>query len=120
TRATQPVMVACKTHIGFGAPTKQDTAKAHGSPLGAEEIAKVREIYGWSLPPFEVPADVAKEWKAIGARGKADREAWEARLKEAPGARQAEFARVMAGEPPKRLAATIRALKKQATESKPK
>ena len=43
----RPAMVACRTHIGFGAPTKQDTKAAHGSPLGAEEIAAVREIYGW-------------------------------------------------------------------------
>ena len=42
-----PAMIDCRTHIGFGAPTKQDTKAAHGSPLGPEEIAKVREIYGW-------------------------------------------------------------------------
>ena len=50
-----PGFIACKTHIGFGAPTKQDSKAAHGSPLGAEEIAAVREIYGWPWPPFEIP-----------------------------------------------------------------
>ena len=43
-----PALIDCRTHIGFGAPTKQDTKAAHGSPLGADEIAKVREIYGWT------------------------------------------------------------------------
>ncbi|MEM9793787.1 MAG: transketolase family protein, partial [Pseudomonadota bacterium] len=48
-----PAMIACKTHIGFGAPNKQDTAGAHGAPLGAEEIAAVRKAYGWSHAPFD-------------------------------------------------------------------
>ena len=69
--ADRPAMIACRTHIGFGAPTKQDTKAAHGSPLGAEEIAKVREIYGWPYPPFEVPDEVRAAWTAIGARGAA-------------------------------------------------
>ena len=62
-----PAMIDCRTHIGFGAPTKQDTKAAHGSPLGAEEIAKVREIYGWSWPPFEVPERGAR--RLAGDRG---------------------------------------------------
>ncbi|MDE3028283.1 MAG: transketolase family protein, partial [Paracoccaceae bacterium] len=51
-KSSRPVMIDCKTHIGFGSPKKQDTSGAHGSPLGAEEIAKVREIYGWDSPAF--------------------------------------------------------------------
>ncbi len=115
----KPTLVACKTHIGFGS-SKQDSAKAHGSPLGAEEILKVRETYGWPYGPFEIPAEVKSAWEAIGARGGAERAAWEARLAEQSTGRQAEFARVMAGEPPKKLSATIRALKKQISDSAPK
>ncbi len=113
-------MIDCKTHIGFGAPDKQDTNKAHGSPLGAAEIAKVREIYGWTLPPFEVPAEVKSWWEAVGRRGAVDHAAWADRVAALTAARQAEFRRVTEGVVPKRLAATIRALKKQASEAQPK
>ena len=118
--AKGPVMVDCKTHIGFGSPKKQDTAGAHGSPLGPEEIAKVREIYGWPHPAFEIPADVRADWAATGARGAADRSEWEARLAALSPTRQAEFTRRMSGAAPKRLAAAIRAFKKATSEGKPK
>ena len=115
-----PSLIDCRTHIGFGAPTKQDTKAAHGSPLGPEEIAKVREIYGWAWPPFEVPAEVLAAWRAIGARGAAARSAWEAQLGRLSGAKQAEFARVLAGEPPKKLAPALAAFRKATAEAAPK
>jgi hypothetical protein len=98
-------MIACKTHIGYGAPGKQDTAKAHGSPLGADLIAQVREIYGWPHDPFVIPEDVKTAWEKIGARGGADRSDWTERFATLAPGKQAEFNRVMAGEPPKALAA---------------
>ena len=119
-QSDRPVMIACRTHIGYGAAGRQDTSKVHGSPLGADAVAALREAYGWTSAPFVIPADVAGAWAAIGARGAAARKDWEARLAALPAARRAEFARVIAGEPPRRLAATIRALKKQASESRPR
>ncbi len=116
----KPTMIACKTHIGFGSPAKQDTPGAHGAPLGDEEIARVREIYGWEHPPFEIPSDIKRAWEAIGARGAAERKAWEARLSELSERRQKEFRRVLAGDPPRRLSAAIKALKKQAAAERPK
>ena len=115
----KPTLIDCKTHIGFGS-SKQDTAKAHGSPLGADEIVKLRETYGWSAPAFDIPADVAAQWAAIGARGAEARKAWEARLAALTDQRQKEIARVFAGDAPKRLAPTIRALKKQISDEGPK
>ena len=116
-----PVLIDCKTHIGYGSPAKQDSAGAHGSPLGDAEIDKVREIYGWpSKTRFEIPADLQKAWKAIGSRGAATRKEWEERIGALSAARQAEIERVFAGEAPKKLSATIRALKKQISEAKPK
>ncbi len=115
-----PAFVACKTHIGFGAPTKQDTKGAHGSPLGAEEIAKVREIYGWSDAPFVIPEDVRKAWTAIGRRGAAERAAWTERLGKLSGAKQAEFARIIAGETPKKLVSALTAYRKAQSEAAPK
>ena len=112
----RPAMIDCRTHIGFGAPTKQDTKAAHGSPLGPEEIAAVREIYGWPYPPFEVPNEIISEWRGIGARGAGAREAWEGRLGKLSGAKQAEFARVMAGDMPAKLPGAINAFKKAQSE----
>jgi transketolase len=115
-----PSMIDCRTHIGFGAPTKQDTKAAHGSPLGPDEIARIREIYGWAYPPFEVPNEIISAWRGIGARGAAAREAWESQLGKLSGAKQAEFRRVIAGETPKKLAPAIAAFKKTISESAPK
>jgi len=118
--ADGPVLVDCKTHIGFGSPKKQDTAGAHGSPLGPDEIAATRAVYGWSHGPFDIPAEIKARWEEIGRQGAAARAEWEARLAALTGARRAEFDRRIAGEAPRRLASTIRALKKQASEAKHK
>lgn len=116
----RPVLIDCKTHIGFGSPKKQDSASAHGSPLGPEEIAAVREIYGWPHKPFEIPEDVRADWLAAGQRGIATRHVWEGQMARLSSVKRDEFTRRLAGEAPKRLATTIRALKKQATEAKHK
>ncbi|WP_093419941.1 transketolase [Tranquillimonas alkanivorans] len=116
----KPVLIACKTTIGFGAPNKQDTAKAHGSPLGPDEIAATREVYGWPHAPFEIPADVKSQWEEIGRRGATARAEWQSRFDELSDNRKALFARMQAGEAPKKLASTIRALKKQISEGQPK
>ncbi|MGR3365677.1 MAG: transketolase [Maritimibacter harenae] len=118
-RSKKPTMIDCKTHIGFGS-SKQDTAKAHGSPLGEDEIAKLRETYGWPHQPFVIPNDVAAQWKAIGERGADDRAAWEGRVSELSEQRQKEIARIFAREAPKKLSARIKALKKQISEEQPK
>jgi len=78
-RGDRPAFIACKTTIGFGAPTKAGKASAHGEPLGAEEIAGARAELGWRSPAFEVPADVLAAWRAAGRRGAAARRDWEAR-----------------------------------------
>ncbi len=116
----RPVLVDCKTHIGFGSPKKQDTAGAHGSPLGPDEITATKAIYGWNHGPFDIPKEIKAAWEKIGARGAAARADWEARLAALPAAKRAEFERQMSGGAPKRLAATIRALKKQNAELQPK
>jgi transketolase len=77
----RPSLIAVRTHIGFGSPNKQDTQKAHGSPLGAEEVRLTKEAYGW--PPdaqFLVPDEVAQYMGASGRRGDELADAWDARL----------------------------------------
>jgi len=114
----RPVFVSCKTIIGYGAPKKQDTSGAHGSPLGADEIVAARAAFGWESPAFIIPEDILRDWRAIGSRGKAEREAWNARVDAAQN--RDEFARRISGEASHRLAPTIAALKDQAVASKPK
>lgn len=75
-----PSLICCKTHIGFGAPTKQDSNSAHGAPLGEEEIAGTRKNIGWSHSPFVIPDDILSLWRNIGAQNTQARTEWEARL----------------------------------------
>ncbi len=96
----RPNLIACRTTIAFGAPTKAGTAAAHGSPLGAAEIAGARQRLGWSEPPFVIPEDIRAEWRAAGARGEPVRRAWEARLDALAGEHRAEFVRRLRRELP--------------------
>jgi transketolase len=89
----RPNLIACRTTIAFGAPTKAGTAAAHGSPLGAAEIAGARQRLGWSEPPFVIPEDIRAEWRAVGARGEPLRRDWEGRLNALAGERRAQFMR---------------------------
>jgi transketolase len=78
---SKPWLIACKTTIGFGAPTKAGTASAHGEPLGEDEIKGAREKLHWPYAPFEIPEPILQAWRAVGARGTAAREAWSAKVK---------------------------------------
>ncbi|KMK67407.1 transketolase [Puniceibacterium sp. IMCC21224] len=113
-----PSMIACKTHIALG-HAAQDTSKGHGALTDAGQMADAKAAWGWTTGPFEVPGDIKSAWETIGQKGSSDRTAWEARLESLSANRQAEFARTMAGEAPKKLSATIKALKKQMSESAP-
>jgi len=115
----RPVLIDCKTVIGFGSPKKANTSGAHGSPLGDAEIAATKAIYGWEYGPFDIPADVLEAWRAIGARGAIAHEEWKTRFATLSAAKQAEFTRRMTGEAPKKLESAIRAFKKQISESAP-
>ncbi len=99
----KPTLIVCKTSIGKGSPNRADTAKAHGEPLGAEEIALTRAAIGWNHAPFEVPAEVYADWDAK-AKGQAQEAEWNqtfAAYKAAHPALAAELQRRMAGELPK-------------------
>ncbi|MCR8547277.1 transketolase [Salipiger sp. P9] len=115
----KPSMIACKTHIALG-HAAQDTSKGHGALTNADQNAAAKALWGWSGGAFNVPAEIKSWWEGIGTRGAADREAWEARLASLSERKQAEFARMMAGEAPKKLSSVIRALKKQNSEAAPK
>src|ERR1700744_5241941 len=96
----RPSMIACKTIIGFGLPTKAGTQKAHSDAPGEEEIAGARKILGWTAPPFEIPGPLLDDWRKIGAKGRGDRMAWAERVKAAPAELKQDFDRRNEGKLP--------------------
>ena len=120
TRAQQsnkPSLIACKTTIGYGAPTRAGTAKAHGEALGPDELKGAKEKLGISLEPFSVPDDVLKAWRAAGSRRATAREEWQARFAELGTRKRAEFERRMRHERPASLSKALRAHKKALLET---
>ena len=106
-------MIACKTTIGYGAPKKAGTSKAHGEPLGAEELAGAKATFGWSHPPFEIPD---RHPRRLGegrhARAAAQRKAWDRSPEgRCPPTTRAEFERRMKGVRPQGLAEAVAKLK---------
>ena len=116
----RPVMIACKTTIGFGAPTKAGKASAHGSPLGADEIKGARASLGWAHAPFEIPADILSAWRSAGKRSKGVHADWSKRLAALDAAKRAEFERRMRGDLPKPGFADAVAAVKQSLAATPK
>ncbi|WFU16172.1 transketolase [Bradyrhizobium sp. CB3481] len=116
-KSNKPSLIACKTTIGFGAPTRAGTAKAHGEALGADELKGAKEKLGISLEAFSVPDDVLKAWREAGSRGAAAREEWESAFGELGPRKRAEFERRMRHERPATLAKALRAHKKALLES---
>ena len=118
-KSNKPSMIACKTHIALGSAA-QDTSKGHGALTDATLVADTKAAYGWTHGDFEIPADIKSQWEAIGSRGASDHAEWDERFASMSASRQAEFLRIMAGDAPKKLSATIKALKKSISEEQPK
>ena len=102
TSTSKPTLIICRTTIGKGSPQRAGTAKAHGEPLGADEIRHTREAIGWPHTPFEIPAQIASRWdaKALGAAREAQWQTRFAAYGSAHPALAAEFTRRVAGELP--------------------
>lgn len=114
-----PSLIACKTIIGYGAPTKAGKSSSHGSPLGKDEIAGCRTGLCWAHEPFHIPEDVLGAWRDAGARGESEYKAWQERFGKLDAAKAAEFTRRQKGELPKGWEKTVNDLKAQLSEKKP-
>ncbi|RTL52199.1 MAG: transketolase [Bradyrhizobiaceae bacterium] len=119
-KSDKPTLIACKTIIAFGAPTKAGSEKSHGSPLGAEEIAGARKKLGWDASPFEIPQDILGAWRAAGSRGAAAGAEWDKRFAAKDAALRAEFKRRMDGELPAKALADAVTKMKSALAAAPK
>ncbi|MGJ5199882.1 transketolase [Bradyrhizobium sp. SZCCHNRI1029] len=116
-KSSKPSLIACKTTIGYGAPTKAGTSKVHGEALGAEELKGAKEKLGISQEPFSVPDDVLAAWREAGRRGATARAEWETRLGEMGPRKRAEFERRLRHERPAALAKALKDHKKALLET---
>jgi transketolase len=117
-RSKKPTLIACRTIIGLGAPTKAGTNGVHGTPLGPQEAAGAKALLGWHEPPFVTPVDLINRWQAVGTRGAAARRSWLKRL--ARHNQRGEFERVMAGRLPDNWHEAVAELKQDIADSRPK
>ena len=115
--SAKPVMIACRTTIGKGAPTKAGKSSVHGAPLGAAELEGAKRNLGWTHGPFEVPDDIRAVWRAAGDRGGKAVQAWQARLEQSPA--RAEFERTASGILPEGLHEAVDAYKRRLAADKP-
>ena len=117
--AAAPSLIACRTTIAYGAPTKAGTAAAHGAPLGPDDVAGARERLGWPYAPFVVPDEVLAAWRAVGARGADAYRGWRARLGKLDEATRAEFERVQEGRLPEGWQDKLNELKRALAAERP-
>src|SRR6202451_3856847 len=114
----RPSLIACRTVIGFGAPTKAGTEKVHGSALGAEEVAAARAKLVWTPPRFEIPPAILDRCRAAAQRGRPARRVWQERLAPLDPTKRAEFERRTTGAvPAEKLAAAVGAVKRKLAET---
>lgn len=115
----KPSLIACRTQIAFGAPTKAGSSASHGSPLGATEIEGARKALGWPHAPFEIPSEIGEHWRRAGDRGRALRVKWLDRLSVVSPTIRAEFERRMRGTLPDGFEHAIAGLKRRFAAEQP-
>lgn len=119
-KSDRPSLIACRTVIGYGAPTKAGTAATHGSPLGPDEIKGAREKLGWPHAPFEIPDAILKAWRAVGTASGAKKQAWDKALAALPAPQRAEWNRRVQGDLPADFAKVMDEYKAKLAADKPK
>ena len=116
----RPSLIACRTVIGYGAPSRQGTEKAHGAPLGSDELGKAREALHWPYAPFEIPDDLLARWRAVGARGRIVRHRWMERLELLDDLAREDFIDALRGEPGNEIGFALREIECRFADERPK
>ncbi|MEE2667282.1 MAG: transketolase [Pseudomonadota bacterium] len=114
-----PSLIACKTTIGLGAPTKSGQSSTHGSPLGKEEIAEMRKSLNWNYEPFEIPPEIKDAWRLVGLKNTSTRKDWENRLNKIDEKKGIKFKNTIKGNIPVGLNNVIMDLKKRFANEEP-
>jgi transketolase len=116
----RPSLIACRTVIGYGAPTRRGTEKVHGAPLGSEELAKAREALRWPHAPFEMPDELLARWRAVGTRGRIARHSWMERLAKLDDVEREGFEDALKGEAGSELGFALRQIECRFADERPK
>ncbi|MBR2273559.1 MAG: transketolase [Alphaproteobacteria bacterium] len=109
-KSDKPTLIACKTTIGYGAPTKSGTSKCHGAPLGEDETAAMRQALAWSYKPFVLPDDILAIWRKSQQRNLESYDSWVS----AAAAASQEFRNIITAKLPRNWDSNLNDIKKQA------
>ena len=116
--SNKPSLIACKTKIGFGSPSKEGKSSSHGAPLGAEDIAQMKKNLNWDYEEFEIPSDIKDAWRLVGLKNSSKRQEWEERLSDNKD-KEIEFLKDIDGQISEELDKEINEIKKVFSEEKP-
>ena len=116
--SNKPSLIACKTKIGFGSPSKEGKSSSHGAPLGAEDIAQMKKNLNWDYEEFEIPSDIKDAWRLVGLKNSSKRQEWEERLLDNKD-KEIEFLKDIDGQISEELDKEINEIKKVFSEEKP-
>ena len=117
-KSNKPSLIACKTKIGFGSPSKEGKSSSHGAPLGAEDIAQMKKNLNWDYEEFEIPSDIKDAWRLVGLKNSSKRQEWEERLLDNKD-KEIEFLKDIDGQISEELDKEINEIKKVFSEEKP-
>ena len=117
-KSDKPSLIACKTKIGFGSPSKEGKSSSHGAPLGAEDIAQMKKNLNWDYEEFEIPSDIKDAWRLVGLKNSSKRQEWEERLSNNKD-KEIEFLKDIDGQISEELDKEINEIKKVFSEEKP-
>ena len=119
-KTDSPSLIACKTIIGFGSPSKAGTSSAHGAPLGQEDIEKMKEKLNWKNEPFEVPTNIKDAWRLVGLKNTCKRKNWEERVSNLDDKKKIKFLHAINGDISEDLDKEIDELKRKFSLENPK
>ncbi len=117
-KSDKPSLIACKTKIGFGSPSKEGKSSSHGAPLGAEDIAQMKKNLNWDYEEFEIPSDIKDAWRLVGLKNSSKRQEWEERLSSNKD-KEIDFLKDIDGQVSEELDKEINEIKKVFSEEKP-
>ncbi len=117
-KENKPSLIACKTKIGFGSPSKEGKSSSHGAPLGSEDIAEMKKSFDWTSNEFEIPSEIKDAWRLVGLKNSSERKKWEERLSNNEK-KKISFLNDLSGDIPEDLETELNKLKKSYSDEKP-